>query len=84
MSTEMWIIINKRHFVIFLDNCTQKSIKPRKKADSEASAKWKEVKGKPDKINKLILKTKANLEDGPDLFVIFKPWKVPWNLIAFS
>ena len=27
---KMWIIINKRHFVIFLDNWTHKSIKPRK------------------------------------------------------
>ena len=27
---KMWIIINKKHFVIFLDNCTQKNIKPRK------------------------------------------------------
>ena len=27
---KMWIVINKRHFVIFLDNCTHKSVKPRK------------------------------------------------------
>ena len=33
------------------------------KADSEASAKWKEVKGKPDKIDELILKTKADLKE---------------------
>ena len=26
------------------------------KADSEASAKWEEVRGKPDNINELILK----------------------------
>ena len=31
-----------------------------------ASAKWKEVNGKPDKINELILKTKANLREGPN------------------
>ena len=31
MSTTMWIIVNKRHFVIFLNNCTQKSIKATKK-----------------------------------------------------
>ena len=37
-----------------------------KKADTEASAKWKEVKGKPDKINELILKMKANLKEGSD------------------
>ena len=36
------------------------------KADSEASAKWKEVKGKPDKINELILRTKADLKEGID------------------
>ena len=48
-----------------MDNCTHKSIKP-KKADSEASAKRKEVKGKLDKINELILKTKADLKYGPD------------------
>ena len=34
ISTKMWIIINKKHFVIFLDNCTHKNIKPRK------SRKW--------------------------------------------
>ena len=33
------------------------------KADSEASAKWKGVRGKPDKINELILKTKADLKE---------------------
>ena len=36
------------------------------KADSEDSAKWKKVKGKPGKINELILKTKGNLKEGPD------------------
>ena len=29
--------------------------------------KWKEVKGKPDKINELILKTKAYLKEEPDI-----------------
>ena len=47
----MWIIINKRNILIFSDNCTHKSIKPRRRRyNSEASAKWKEVKGKPDKL----------------------------------
>ena len=32
----------------------------------EALAKWKEVKGKPDKINELILETKADLKEEPD------------------
>ena len=27
---KIWIIINKRHFVLFLDNCSHKYIKPRK------------------------------------------------------
>ena len=27
---KMWIVINKRHFVIFLDNCKHKSVKPKK------------------------------------------------------
>ena len=61
----MWIIINKTHLMILLDNCTHKSIKF-EKTDSEASAKWTKVKGKPDKINELILKTKADLKKGPD------------------
>ena len=57
----MWIIINKTHFFIFSDYCTHKSIKPqRRRYNSEASAKWKEVKEKPDNINELILKTKAD------------------------
>ena len=34
------------------------------KADIEALAKWKEDKGRPNKINELILKTKADLKDG--------------------
>ena len=34
--------------------------------DSEVSAKWKEVKRKLDRINELILKTKADLKKRPD------------------
>ena len=30
------------------------------------SVNEKKAKGKPDKINELILKTKANLKEGPD------------------
>ena len=37
-----------------------------KKADSGASAKWKNVKGKPDKINELILRSKGELKEGLD------------------
>ena len=40
-------------------------VKIHEKPDSEASAKWREVKGKPDKINELIPKTKAGLKEGP-------------------
>ena len=32
----------------------------------EASAKTKKVNGNPDKINELILKTKADLKERPD------------------
>ena len=62
----MWIIINKRHFLIFSHNCTYKSLKPRRTYNSEASAKWKEVISNPYKINGLILKIKADLKEGPD------------------
>ena len=31
MSTKMCIRVNKRHFVIFLDNCIHESRKPRKR-----------------------------------------------------
>ena len=62
---KMWITIDKRHFVIFLDTAHSK-VKSHKKADSEASAKWKDVKGKSDKINELTLKTKGDLKEGPD------------------
>ena len=58
----MWIIMNKRHFVHTQEYKTTK----KKKTDSEASAKWKEVKGKPDKINELRLETKVGLKEGPD------------------
>ena len=47
--------------MIFLANCTHKGIK----SDGEISAKWKEVKGKPDKINGLILKKKTDQKEGP-------------------
>ena len=41
--------MNKRLFMVFLDNCTNMSIKPQE-TDSEASANWKEVKGKPERL----------------------------------
>ena len=48
-----------------MDNCTHES-KSHEKVNSATSAKWKEVKGKPDKITELIMKKKAGLNDGPD------------------
>ena len=48
-----------------MDNCTQKSIKPQKKQIAKLQLN-EEVKGKPDKMNELILKTKANLKEGPN------------------
>ena len=36
------------------------------KANTEASANWKEVKGKSEEINELILKLKADLNKGPN------------------
>ena len=36
------------------------------KATKKHIVRLKEVKGKPDKINKLILKRKADLKEGPD------------------
>ena len=52
---------------MFLDNRTHKSIKPRRRRyNSDTSANQKEVKGKPEKINGLILKTKTDLKEGPD------------------
>ena len=53
-------MVNERHFMILLDNSTHG------KADSEALAKYKGVKGKPHKINELIVKMKAELKEGPD------------------
>ena len=61
----MWIIVNKRYFVIFLDNFTHKSIKPQKRKE-RGSSKWKEVKRKPDKINELIIITTVDLNEGAD------------------
>ena len=47
----------KKRFTIFLKKALGTRL---------ASAKWKEVNGKPDKINELIMKTKADLKDRPD------------------
>ena len=35
-------------------------VESHEKANSEASAKWKEVKGKPNKINESVLNTKID------------------------
>ena len=60
----MWIIINKTIRNIFWATAHTRVLS-HKNTDSEASAKWKEVKGKPGKINELVLKTKADLKEGP-------------------
>ena len=46
----------KKRFLMFF-NCSRARL---------ASAKWKEVNGKPDNVNKLILKTKADMKERPD------------------
>ena len=46
----------KKRFLIFKNSS----------GDEVALAKWKKINGKPDKINELILKTKANLKERPD------------------
>ena len=54
------------------------------KADNEASAKSKEVKGKPDKINELIPKTKADRKEGPDnIIVILGLFFLNWLVITW-
>ena len=52
MSTKNLNNYKQKTFLDISDNCAHKSIKPRRRGyKSEASAKWKKVKGKPDKIN---------------------------------
>ena len=48
--------------MIVFDNCTRKSIKPR----TIARLQLNEKKSKKDRQNELILKTKADLKEGPD------------------
>ena len=59
----------------------QQKIRPPRqlKADSEASAKWEKVKGKPDKINELILKKKADLKNRTDNINSH-----PWIMFSFN
>ena len=45
----------------YLGTTAQTRVKNHKKANGDASAKWKEVKGKPNKIIELILK------EGPEI-----------------
>ena len=49
-----------------------------KSNNSEASAKWKEVKGKWNKINELIIKRKSDLKEG----VTYNSH--PWNVFSFN
>ena len=54
------MIINKKDISWYVRQWSHK------KADSGASAKWKNLKGKPDKINELILRSKGELTEGLD------------------
>ena len=58
--------INKRHISPYFWTSAHTKVLYFEKSDGKASAKLKEVKGKPDKINEMILKTKANLKEGSD------------------
>ena len=49
--------------MIFSNNCTHKSIKPRRSIIVRLQLN---LKRKPDKINELILKKKTDLMEGPD------------------
>ena len=84
MSTKkvlkMWIIIYKRHFLIFLDNCTHKSIRPRwRRYNSKASAKWKEVKGKSDRLIDWYWKLKLTCRK---VMIIYNSH--PWIMLSFN
>ena len=49
-----------------------------KSNNSEVSAKWKEVKGKSNKINELIIKRKGDLKEG----ITYNSH--PWNVFSFN
>ena len=54
------MIINKKDISWYIRQWSHKI------ANSVASAKWKNFKGKPDKINELILRSKGDLNEGLD------------------
>ena len=61
--------VNNCKWKTFLDIFGQlhtQEYKATKKEDDETLVKWREVKGRPNKINELILKTKADLKEGRD------------------
>ena len=75
-STKTWIIIDKRHLLYIW---TTAHTRVKEKTDIEASVKWKEVKGKSDKINELILKTKLTWTK--DLITYNSH---PWIIFSFN
>ena len=66
MSTKNVINYKQKTFRDISGQLHTQEHKTTKKTDSEASTKWKEVKGKPEKINYLILKIKADQKEGPN------------------
>ena len=63
MSTKN--VINKGHFVTFLDNYTYKSIKPRKSRKQKMNLQLNEKKSKESQA-RFMLTTKTDLKLGPD------------------
>ena len=77
---------NCKTFINIFWATTHTRVQNHKKADSDASAKWKEVKGKPAKINELILKTNVDLKEGTgNIIVILRlcflliDWLITWR-----
>ena len=59
------MIIDKRHSMIFLDNCTQE-YKATKKQTVKLKLNEKKSKESQTRLNELPLKTKTDLKEGPD------------------
>ena len=75
----MWIIINKRHFVIFLDNYTHKSIKPRKKQAVRLQLNEKKSKESQTRLMSWYWKRKPTWRK--DLITYNSH---PWKLFSFN
>ena len=70
----MWMLINKRHFVIFLDN-----VWSHEKAGSEASAKWKKPKESQTRLMSWYWKGKPTWRK--DLITYNSH---PWIMLSFN